>query len=362
MIIVVLRFVLLYHFEESVRVILMKQGIVLFLVPLLFLSACRKQEDNLYSIGFFQFIESDTANAARKGFIQALEDQGMRQGQTVNLEIRNGLGDMAKVFRIAQEFVEERVDMIVAHSTPCLQAAMMATQKTPIVFIAVANPYIVNAGKSAVDHLPHITGVASTGPVQQTLAFIKEVLPQARRVGTLWTPSELNSEFYLELLKEKAGSLGMEVVSVPVSSTNDVLHAAQILISKKVDVLFPVSDNIINAAFASLGRVAEENGLPLFGSFLLSTRSGACAALGLDFYEMGYQAGQIVGRVKNGESPARIPFQVMTDIKLHINLLAAKKQGVQFAPEVLKRAEEIITVEQGTEISGNLSLSDGRNP
>jgi putative ABC transport system substrate-binding protein len=311
--------------------------------------ACRRESPSVYRIGYFQVVDSVTANEARRGFLQALQESGLWPSPNLDIEIRNALGEVQEVQAIAQEFVRKKKNLIIAHSTPCLQAALMATREIPVIFLAVANPYLINAGRSAEEHLPNVTGVASTGPIRQTLILIKEVLPLVRKVGTLWTPSEINSEYYLQLAKEAAAELNLELVTVPVSSPQDVLIGAQILVSKKIDCFFPISDNTINASFTSIARVAEENSVPLFGSFLLAAHSGACAALGLDFFSLGYEAGKLAVRVKNGESPGDIPFLSPQEIKLYLNLLAAKKQGVTFPPDILKKADEIITVEEDTQ-------------
>lgn len=313
---------------------------IFFLFSLL---TCQKSPGNrIYKIGYFQVVDSITANEARRGFFQALQDSGLWPNEAVEIEVKNAWGDIQKVQEIAEEFVREKKDLIVAHSTPCLQAALMATRRIPIVFVAVANPFLIKAGRTAEDHLPHVTGVTSTGPIGQVLSFIKKVLPSARRVGTLWTPSEINSEYYLQLAREAAAELGFEIVAVPVSSPQDVLVSAQILVAKKIDCLFPISDNTINAAFSSVVRVAEENTVPLFGSFLLAARAGACAALGYDFFSLGYEAGKLVERIKKGEEPGKIPFIYPEKIKLYLNLLAAKKQGVDFPAEIIHQADEII--------------------
>jgi len=312
--------------------------------------ACRPSFQNgVYRIGYFQLVDSMTATEARRGFFQALQDSGLWPGESVEIEVRNALGEIPKVQEIAEDFVRKKKNLIVANSTPCLQAAIMATRHIPIVFMAVANPFLVNAGRTAENHLPNVTGVTSTGPITQTLALIKEVLPMAKRIGTLWTPSELNSEYYLQLAREAAQDLGLEIVAVPVGSSQDVLVAAQILASKKIDCFFPISDNTINPSFSLVARVAEENTIPLFGSFLLAVRAGACAALGIDFFAMGYEAGKLVERIKRGEDPARIPFVYPQEIKLHLNLVAARKQGITFPDHILKMAQEIITSETSIE-------------
>ena len=320
--------------------------VLIISLSLLLLLCCQKKQESLYTIGIFQFNDAPTLNEVREGFIRALEDNGLRDNENIRLKIRNGYGNLPEVQRIAQDFVDEDVNMIVALSTPCLQASLIATHEIPIIFSSVANPFLAGAGKTAQDHRSNVSGVSSRGPIEKSLEFIKEILPGAKRLGTLWTPAEINSEFYLELAKRGARDLGFEIVDVPIANKNEVLHSAQLLINKKIDAMYQISDNTINASFETIGIVAEENSIPLFGGFLLSTQRGACAALGWDFFEMGHKAGEIAVRVKDGESPARIPIEYMSKVRMHLNLDAADKQGIKFSDEVLKRADEVAGTEE----------------
>lgn len=296
-----------------------------------------------YTIGIFQYTDAPTLSEVRTGLLRALEAAGLKDGANVRLFVRSAQGDVAEAQRIAQEFGAARCDLVVPISTQCLQAALIALPTTPIVFASVANPYILGAGRTPTDHLSHVTGVVSTGPIRQMIAFVRDVLPGARRVGTLWTPSEINSEYYLELAREAAAAADLELESVPVTNASEIPMAAQRLLNRKVDAVFPISDNTLNASFAVLGRAAEEARLPLFGGFLLSTGLGACAAMGFNFPDMGAKTGEIVLRVKAGESPGRIPFQSMESVKLYINVEAAERQGLVFPPEVLRKADQIVS-------------------
>ncbi len=326
----------------------MKKTFVLLLALSLLLLSCQKEIPTVYTIGIFQVNDAQTLNMTREAFIQALSDNGFRDGDNIKLIVKNAMGDIPEVQRIAQEFVTERVDMIVALSTPCFQAAMHATREIPIVFSSVANPYLAGARTSVDDRVPNVAGVSSRGPIKESLTFIREVMPEAVRIGTLWTPSELNSEYYLELARESAAILGFEIIAVPVTNASEVLLSTQVLINKNIDAIYQISDNTINAAFEAVGEVASENGIPLFGGQPYSTRLGACAALGWDFSDMGYKAGKIAIRVINGEAPAQIPFLYMSEVKLNLNLKAAQKQGIQFSEEILERADEIIPLEEGS--------------
>ncbi|MGD2245435.1 MAG: ABC transporter substrate-binding protein [Candidatus Aminicenantes bacterium] len=320
----------------------MKKIICLLFLVGFFLNGCQKEREDLYTLGIFWFTDAPTLNDVRKGFISALEDNGLFDKANIRLIFRNARGSIPEAQKIARELVDDGVNMIVAFSTPCLQAVLHATRTIPIVFSSVANPFLAGAGKSAEDHLSNVTGISSRGPIKESLYFIKEVLPEVQRIGTLWTPSELNSNYYLDLAKKGAGELGLKIEAESIASASEILMATQILINKKIDVIYQISDNTINASFEVLGRVAEENAIPLFGGFPPHTKNGACAAMGWDFFDMGYKAGQMALQVKNGKSPNEIPIQYMTEIKLHLNLEAAQKQGIAFTNEIIQRADEIV--------------------
>lgn len=320
------------------------------LAALLLAPGCRRKAEPAapaavpgpYVIGIFQSVDSPTANEVRRGILQAFTEAGLRDGQEIVVRIRIANNDISEVQRIARELVAERVDLIMPLSTQALQAAILAGRTTPIVFGAVAVPYLVGAGTSAENHLGHVTGVVSTGPIRQTIALIREVSPRARRVGSLWTSSEINSEYYMDLARESASELGLEMIAVPVTGPHEIAVAVQRLLNEKVDVLFPMSDNTINSSFDVIGRAADEYGLPLFGSFLRSVEFGACAALGYDFFDMGVKTGRLAVRIKNGESPARIPIQSMDQVRLYINKEAAVRQGLAFSPALLGRVDKVV--------------------
>lgn len=314
-------------------------------LSLFLLHGCQSPQPELYTIGILQVNDASTMTETRRGFVESLAEEGLVDGREIRILVESARGQIPEIWRIAESFVARRVDMIVPLSTPSLQAALHATSEIPIVFASVANPYLAGAGVSAEDHLRNVSGVSSEGPIGQSLAFIKSLIPGIKRVGTLWTPSELNSLFYKDKAREEAGLLGLEMIAVPIANASDVLLSAQILINKKIDVIYQISDNTINQAFQAVGRVAVDNEIPLFGGALFHTELGACAALGWDFYDIGHRAGKIALRIKNGESPENISFQHMDRVMLHINLKMAEKQGIVFPEEVLNNADKVIDSE-----------------
>ncbi len=324
----------------------MRKIYILFALLVLLFYGCQKENPDLYTLGIFWFTDAPHFNDVRRGVQAALEDNGLFDKANIRLYLRNAKGSIPEAQKIARELVADEVDMIIVFSTPCLQAVLHATRTIPIVFSSVANPFLAGAGKSETDHLSNVTGISSRGPIKESLHFIKEVLPNVKTIGTLWTPSELNSEYYLELVREAAEELNLEIKAVSIASASEILLSAQVLINEKIDAIYQISDNTINASFEVIGRVAEENAIPLFGGFPPHTLNGACAAMGWDFYAMGYKTGQIALQVKNGANPKNIPIQYMTEIKLHLNLEAAMKQGIEFADDIIERADEIVNQEK----------------
>jgi len=141
------------------------------------------------------------------------------------------------------------------------------------------------------------------------------VKPEVRKIGIIWTPSEINSEYYLELMEEAAAEYGLEVMVQPISAAQDLVQAVQTLVRQRVEVLFPVSDNTINANFDLIGELAEANRIPLFAAFSTGAEFGACASMGFDFSDIGIKTAELVIRIKEGESPARIPFQYIDRVR-----------------------------------------------
>ncbi len=315
---------------------------LLFLGFLAVIAGCgKKQETKLTSVGIMQFVTNPFSEQSIAGILKALEDAGYRNGENISIEVKNAQGDFPTVLAITQKFKSDRKDMIISVSTPCLQAAINSKFEGPIVFCSVANPILAGAGRTDTDHLPNVTGVPTTSPFHQSVELIREVFPSARKLGTLYVPAEVNSEYYMECAKEEAEKVGYEFVAIPVSATSEILDATQVLASKKIDVIYQISDNLSAAGFDSEVRVANENRIPLVANQVKQAEAGAFLAVGWDFFDVGYKAGEIAVRIINREDPAKIPFERMERVFIAVNKSAAKVQGVAIPASILEKADRI---------------------
>ena len=308
------------------------------------LAGCQSQSSPGPVIGLCQTGSTPVMDDALEGVLDGLSQAGYRDSETATLDIKNGENDLPTIQTIAQKFVSQQVDVIVTLGTPCLQAALKATESKPIpvVFGAVANPYRAGAGDSADDHLPHVTGASASSPVTEQLDLVQAVLPQADKVGWIWCTAQTSAEFYAELGRDRAAELGIELLEANVNTSADVKQAAQSVVARGADAIVDGGDNITSSAIDAVIGVAESSGIPFITIYPILAERGAVIAQGWNYVENGRKTAAVAARVLEGEDPAEIPFQTLDVKTLVINEAVAQRLGLTIPPELLSRADEVI--------------------
>jgi len=176
--------------------------------------------------------------------------------------------------------------------------------------------------------------------VDDDVDLITQIVPGVKTIGTLFNNGEANSVFLVEELKKACDALGIEVVEATVSTSADVLTAAQSLVGQ-VDAIWIGTDNTVVSGLEALIGVCEEEGIPLFPSDNESIERGGIAAYGFDYYDIGYQTGEIVAKILGGADATEIPVEKGKVISLTINTAAAERLGVTIPQELMDAAETV---------------------
>ena len=295
-----------------------------------------------WKIDLLEYISSVDVDEAIRGIRQGLVDSGFAEGRDHAIRIRSANGDMPTLSALVDAALVDGADMLVTFSSPTLQAAVQRARKVPIVFTYVANPMAAGAGVSATEHLPNVTGVSTLGPYEEILSLVREVLPTARRLGTLFVPAEVNSVYNKDRLVELGKPMGFEIVTVPVNASSEVSDATLSLLSQKLDAICQVGANMTNTAFASIALPARQARMPVFAALTSNLEEGAVAVIARDYYDGGHQAGRMAARILRGASPASIPFESLASAHLMVNLDAARAAGVRIPKSVVERATRVI--------------------
>ncbi len=238
------------------------------------------------------------------GIRRGLAESSLVEGRDYTTTYRNAQGDIATLNALVNELDGDETDLIVSISTPVLQAMLRKVDRKPVVFAGVLDPIAAGAGTSDAEHRPNVAGAYLAYPYAPMARTIREVLPGARRVGTLFAPGEINSALARQRFIGPLASEGLELVSVPVNGPTDVSDAALSLCQSGVDVVCQIADNLSNATFPAIARACETARTPLFTFSPSHVKGGAVLGLGTDFAENGREAGGLVAEVIRGKDPA----------------------------------------------------------
>ena len=285
------------------------------------------------------FNEAKFAERCRDGLIDGIRQAGVKEGKDYQLKIYNAQGDMSTLSSIMDTVKSAQADLLMVISTPVLQAALrQAGEEIKIVFTGVADGVMAGAGKSKTDHLPNVTGISICSPFDGMARLIKETLPDARRVGTLFTPGEINSVLYRDLFKTALEKVGLELISIPVISMADVSQSAIALCQKDIHVVAQVVDNLTSPGFALIARKASENDLPVYVFESSQMKEGGTLCLARDSYDAGLEASEKAVRILKGENPRDIAFSNTQSEKLIFNPELVKRYKLKISKAMWKQA------------------------
>ncbi len=279
---------------------------------------------------------------SEKGIRDGLKESGLVEGRDYTIKVRNAQGDMTTLSTMIDAAITEGADLLMTMSTATLQAAIHRAGNRPIVFTLLASAVAAGAGKTNEDHLPNVTGVVTTSAYDELVGVLRECMPHAKKVGTLFVPSEANSIYNMERTKEAVNRLGMELVVVPANTSAEVPDAALSLMSQDIDAVCQIAGNLTAASFPSLVRAAQGSRLPIFAFQSNQAYEGASVVVARDYYDGGREAAHLTVRIMRGENPANIPFQPLKRTRILVNTTAAGKSRLKIPESLLRRATKVI--------------------
>ena len=291
------------------------------------------------NVGIVQLVEHAALDAANKGFVEGLASKGYKEGQNIAYDRQNAQADQSNLQNIAHRFVNNKVNLICAIATPAAQTVANVTSDIPIVATAVTDYKAAKLVKDNAKPGTNVTGTTDMNPVEQQLDLLLKLVPNAKSVGTIYCSSEVNSQLQIEILKKAAAAKGVTVKEATVSNVNDIQQAARSLIGK-VQAVYVPTDNVLASAIPTLISVTEEAKLPVICGEGGMVKAGGVATLGVDYYKLGFQAGEMAADILGGKSkPADMAIQAQKEFKAMVNLKEAEKIGLKVPEDVLKGAE-----------------------
>lgn len=299
-------------------------------------------EGESFTIGISQFAEHGSLDNCREGFLAGLAQEGFVEGENLTVLFDNSQADMGTSSTIADNFVSQKVDLICAIATPSAMSAYNSCLKTeiPVIYTAVSDPVAAGLANDDGTSVGNVTGTSDALPVTNQLEMIRKILPEAEKIGILYTTSETNSESTIAEYKKYAADYGFEIVDSGINTIADVPMAAADLASR-VDCITNLTDNTVVSALQTVLDAADKEGIPVFGSEVEQVKCGCVASMGLEYYELGRQTGAMAAKVLKGEAKAsELNYEIITEASLYVNTAAADKAGLVLDEEFVNGAYE----------------------
>ena len=307
-------------------------------------------DEESVTIGISQFAEHGSLDNCREGFLEGLKEAGYEEGKNLTIEYQNAQADTGNAATIADSFVNKKVDLICAIATPSAMSAYNSAMDAdiPVIYTAVSDPAGAGLVNEDGTNVGNITGTSDKLPVTEQMALIRELMPDAKKIGILYTTSEANSVSTIQEYKDHAEEYGFEIVDTGINTIADVEMAAKDLASK-VDCISNLTDNTVVSALQTVLAAANDAKIPVFGSEVEQVKNGCVAAVGIDYVALGKQTGEMAAKVLKGEATAaETPFEICEGGNVYVNTEAAGNIDFTISDDVLNEAAEVyetITVE-----------------
>ena len=310
--------------------------ILLATICLFALCACgsnsdSNQEDETIKVGVVQTTQHPALDAATQGFVDALKENGI-----TNVDVQNASGESTNCSTIVGNFVADGVDLIMANATPALQAASAATDTIPVLGTSITVYDVVLGGSVP----KNVSGTTDLAPLDEQASMIKELFPDAKKVGVLFCSAEANSQYQVDKISEFLKEDGIETVNYVFNDSNDITAVTEKAVSDKVDVIYIPTDNTAAANTQAIANVVLPAGIPVFaGEEGVCTGCGV-ATLTISYYDIGFKTGEMAADILlNGADISTMEVESAPQFVKKFNKTNAEKLGITI-PEDYVAIEE----------------------
>lgn len=277
------------------------------------------------TVGICQLVQHAALDQATQGFKDAL----LAKMPDVEFDEQNASGDAANCATITNTFASNGVDLIMANATPALQAAVAATGDIPILATSITEYGVA----LDIDNFSGVTGMNVSGtsdlaPLNEQAAMVKELFPDAKKVGLLYCSAEANSIYQVKVVGEELAKLGYETEEFAFTDSNDVASVSA-LAAQNADVIYIPTDNTAAAYTETIANEVIPAKIPV-----IAGEEGICSGCGvatltISYYDIGYATGLMAYEIlANGADVSAMPIEYAPQFVKKYNAANVEALGV----------------------------------
>ena len=312
-------------------------ALVLAATMTLSLTACggekASEDDGKIKIGILQQLEHPSLDQSREGFIQALKDNGYTDGENIVIDYQNAQSDQSNLSNMADRLVSNKSDLILAIATGAAQTVAGKTSEIPVLITAVTDPVDAGVVNSMENPGTNVSGTSDASPMKEQLELLLTLKEDIKTVGLLYTSSEDNSILQIKQAKEILDDMKVLYVEQTVTNSNDVQQAVQSLVNK-CDAIYIPTDNVLASSMALVADITWPAGIPVVTGAESMVTDGGLATLGLSYYNLGYQTGEMAVKVLEGADISTMPVETQKEYSYIVNGDAVTAMNITLPQEL----------------------------
>ena len=311
----------------------MKKNVFIFFILFIIFSCSENKENKsssneLIKIGIIQLVEHPALDQAYQGFVDGLKEAGYEEGKNIEFDYQNAQGEQANCITIAQKFLNDKSDLILAIATPAAQAAANLIKDIPILVTAVRDPETAKLVEKNDAPNGNVSGTSNLTPVDEQMELLKKLVPNVKTAALMYNSSEQNSKFQIDMAKRKLDEMGISYIEATITNPNDIQQVVQSIIGKAEAIYIP-TDNMLAAGMPNVIAITEPAKIPVICGEVDMLKSGGLATYGISHYELGKLTSKQAVRILKDEAvPANMPIEYLQTPTLSINTNAAEKLGI----------------------------------
>jgi putative tryptophan/tyrosine transport system substrate-binding protein len=273
-----------------------------------------------------------------------LRELGYVEGQNITFEFRFAGAKLDQLPELARELVDIPVDVLVTLAPPATLAARAATQKIPIVFVAMGEPVASGAVASLARPGANLTGTTRMLPEMSAkhVELLKASVPSLSKLAVLWNPINTSHRSALQAVETAARSLSLQLFPLEVRSPAELDGAFAAISRERADGLLFIADPVFFINLKRMADFAVSSRLPAIANFVEFPKLGGLMGYAPSIPEEFQHAASHIDKILKGAKPADLPVELPTKFQLVINLKAARALGLEIPPALLATADEVI--------------------
>ncbi|WP_296954201.1 ABC transporter substrate-binding protein [uncultured Dialister sp.] len=291
-------------------------------------------------VAVVQLVEHGSLDLANKGFMEGMKERGYTEDK-VHFDQQNAQGDQANLKSIASRFASEKPKLVCAITTPAAQTMANEIRDIPIVGTCITDYVTAKLVKTNDAPGGNVTGVSNLTPIEPQMKLALSLAPNTKKVGLIYTASEVNSEVQANMLRDYCKTHDLTVEERTIHNVNDIQQVAESLIGK-VDIIYVPTDNTVASAMANLVKITDPHKIPVFAGAEIMAKDGALASLSVDYYKLGIQTGHMAADILDGKSkPETRAIEHQKEFPIVINKKTAETLGITIPEEIAKKAQMV---------------------